>query len=385
MSHNQSIHGLRGFAALIVVLLHIQVAVETAGFPLRLNPRGPAARMFAHGHHGVELFFMISGYVIVRSLQRRTVPQFLAQRVRRIYPAFLAAHLAIFLAGPLVGYAFFTGLNWQEYVWLFTTNALMLPGYFAIPAANIVAWTLSLELAFYLLAASAVTLSRACLRRPVRLALWAIWLAAAIVSLYQHPRAWFFVAGVLAFAIEQKGNSPSAANSAQETRTAWIALPAFAAMSCLARWSPSAAFLWGLVGFLGVMRQRDVFCRVLRGRVLQHLGDISYSLYLWHVLALYPLKRIFGGQHGLFGIAALDLIAFLASAAVLSWGTAWLSYRLVERRFLPKTAEIRQSTIPQPHFSHKDRLGNNCRRRDNPVRHFLGDGQDCPSYHCDNR
>lgn len=140
----------------MVVALHLYGALITGGL---VDPCGVAARwewLFALGHRGVELFFLISGYLIAGSLVRHgDATRFLVQRLVRIYPAFLVPHLLIFMVGPWVGYGWMAEVDLLGWVAHFFSNLLLLPGLFPLPIANIVAWTLSLEMAFYFLAAGA--------------------------------------------------------------------------------------------------------------------------------------------------------------------------------------------------------------------------------------
>ncbi len=195
MPQNRSIHGLRGLAILLVFVLHAHLAMVTGAFPSAPAEGSLAAMVLGYGHRGVELFFMISGYLIVASLVRHNrISRFVTQRAIRIYPAFLGPHLLVFLAGPWVGYARMSDLDAPQWTIHFVSNLLMLPGLFDLFIANPVAWTLSLEMAFYLLAAWAYAIV-VCRNRAAKMAMGLAWMAAAGTVLAWHPRAWFFAAG----------------------------------------------------------------------------------------------------------------------------------------------------------------------------------------------
>jgi peptidoglycan/LPS O-acetylase OafA/YrhL len=376
MTRNPSLHGLRGLAALSVVVLHLHLAVQTGGFPLRLDDAGIAARALAVGHRGVELFFMISGYLIVGSLVRgRSVLGFLRNRMMRIYPAFLVPHLLIFAAGPWYGYAWMAGLDPLAYVGHFLSNLLMLPGVFDLPIANMVAWTLSLEMAFYLLAAAAMALAAGRLPKVIQGALWTVWLAAALAVLLRHPRAWFLVVGVAAYFLRGRPETgtgsrilgvdrpsttrcrvpvpfsgpPIRPEPTQEAAPGWRSCAGLLALAglCLLYdvWLP-ASLACGLLGFLALVRQRDLLCLLLRTRPFQYLGDISYSLYLWHAVAIFPLRRLFDRPGGLLPGEWLNLAAFLAAAAVASLAAGHLSSTWIEQRFTHRF--LRRATRPEP-------------------------------------
>lgn len=99
-NENKSLTGLRGLLALSIVLYHIYGSSvlegyipEQTNFISLLNYTGPIA---------VNLFFVISGYLITGSLvSKGSIREFAKNRFLRIYPVFLTIHLMIFAAGDL--------------------------------------------------------------------------------------------------------------------------------------------------------------------------------------------------------------------------------------------------------------------------------------------
>ncbi|MET4838201.1 peptidoglycan/LPS O-acetylase OafA/YrhL [Bradyrhizobium japonicum] len=146
----EAIQGLRGVAALTVLIVHLQDMPLLAGF---LPPIWPWLEATVNmGGHGVELFFMISGFLIPASLMRhRSVGKFFLDRALRILPVFVILHLILFTAGPLVGYKFFKGIDLPTYLKLFFVNLAFLPDALGLPIGQQNAWTLSYEWAFYIL------------------------------------------------------------------------------------------------------------------------------------------------------------------------------------------------------------------------------------------
>ena len=131
---------LRGIAALAVVLFHY-----TSQFAA-LYPQAPqTALQMPHGHFGVNLFFIISGFVIFMTLDRtRTAMDFVVSRFSRLYPAYWVSVLLTFaithwlgLPGKLVSAG--TAL----------ANGLMFHGLLRVPHVDGVYWTLEVELLFY--------------------------------------------------------------------------------------------------------------------------------------------------------------------------------------------------------------------------------------------
>ncbi|MCJ8293085.1 MAG: acyltransferase [Colwellia sp.] len=131
---------LRGLAAIAVVLFH---------YFYRYN------EIYSHenllidwaqwGEHGVQLFFIISGFVIYWTLNRVAQPMdFIVSRFSRLYPVFWAALLLTFLTVLIFG------LPGREVtVWEAIVNLIMVHEYLRIPHVDGVYWTLTVEITFY--------------------------------------------------------------------------------------------------------------------------------------------------------------------------------------------------------------------------------------------
>jgi peptidoglycan/LPS O-acetylase OafA/YrhL len=137
---------LRGFAALCVVYDH--------GSTLLLrHAHNYLYQWFNFGQYGVFVFFLVSGYIVPASLERKgSVRAFWTSRAFRLYPMFLVAILLAVIAywtghGPIGGAEHHPGASVTS--WL-----LMMPNLLAGPNVPNVVWTLSYEMVFYLLLAA---------------------------------------------------------------------------------------------------------------------------------------------------------------------------------------------------------------------------------------
>lgn len=137
------VDALRGIASVLVMLFHY-----TAKYEELYGHETPLAFNFQWGHYGVNLFFMISGFVIFLTLHRIDRPlDFIVSRVSRLFPAFWAAVIITFLL-----------VHWLELpektVGVSTAglNLFMIHGLFHIPHVDNVYWTLQIELIFYAMA-----------------------------------------------------------------------------------------------------------------------------------------------------------------------------------------------------------------------------------------
>ncbi|MFI9583956.1 acyltransferase family protein [Streptomyces sp. NPDC052236] len=135
---------LRGIAALIVVFDHSSYTFM-ADFRRELMPQ------FNTSRYGIMVFFLVSGYIIPASLERRgCVRTFWIGRIFRVYPLW-AAVVTVLLAVNLLGIAEMRDLGQQSAVTVAVAHATMLQELLGTPSLLLVLWTLSYEMAFYLL------------------------------------------------------------------------------------------------------------------------------------------------------------------------------------------------------------------------------------------
>ncbi len=338
---NRQIHGLRGFSALAVYVYHIYgMGTLWSFWPAALRP---VEGFFITGQHGVELFFIISGYLITGSLVRHgSAARFLVDRAIRLYPVFMTIQLLVFGLGPVMHYKWLTGIGFRDWLVAFMANGLFLPGILDLPLAQLNAWSLSYEAAFYLLSALAFIAAGRLGSRPVVAALAV--LLALVLPLY--PRAAFFLPGVSIFFL---------------SRRTVLALPGwFRALSIPALiltltllGLPSRHFAlvyWALIPgfafFLAIVEGRCPLSAVLRTRFLQYFGTISYSFYLWSPVVTYPMKLVIqrylhGRVDDLVIVLLFATIGFAASVPV-----AHVSYHILEDwagRHLHRWAKARPS------------------------------------------
>lgn len=155
---------LRGLAAMLVVASHLiglfWAEPDRISHTMALPPvDGPRSVLFTlvgqpwfnPGPFGVAVFFLISGLVIPISLARHDVIGFLSARAMRIYPTAIAALLIDIAIVRLnvVHWQLPMPWDWRAIV----TNALLISDLSGMPTIDLVNWTLSIELGFYLIMA----------------------------------------------------------------------------------------------------------------------------------------------------------------------------------------------------------------------------------------
>lgn len=153
-----ALDGLRGFAVLLVFCVHaagneasafLGANFDTSTFRTATSNGERLLFWLFRSHHGVFLFFVLSGFLIGRMWWPRAIlpyRTFAWRRTLRIYPAFLVAFAASLAFAYVLG-------NWQPPDWLRDAGNLLflngLPGNFVVPF-NAVTWSLFYEMVFYL-------------------------------------------------------------------------------------------------------------------------------------------------------------------------------------------------------------------------------------------
>jgi peptidoglycan/LPS O-acetylase OafA/YrhL len=335
------VQGLRAVAVMLVVLFHAHVPGLGGGYV------------------GVDIFFVISGFVITGVLLREhastgatSILNFYGRRSRRIIPAATLVIITVVigsyvLLGPLTGAQTAGDGRWAS---VFLINI-----HFATGGTNYLAsqlppsvlqnfWSLAVEEQFYLvyptifLAVSSLSW-RLSLRRRLGIALGVAVVASFVTSIVQtstnptsayfspFPRVWELALGGLVAVCTISLRRLPAPFAAVLT---WIGLgsilvAAFLFTSTTAY--PGGAVALPVVGAAliiagGVAEPAYGVERILRLRPFQWIGMISYSLYLWH----WPVLTIAAERKGTESLPVTDALLWV----LLSLGLAIITYLLVE-------------------------------------------------------
>ncbi|CAO3376766.1 acyltransferase family protein [Azospirillum argentinense] len=340
MTYRPDIDGLRAVSILAVLLFH-------AKFPL-----------FSGGYVGVDVFFVISGYligsIVLHDAQRGrfSLADFYVRRIRRILPALFAALavtalLALFLLSPQELKSFSQNLAATT---LFSSNIVyyLKSGYFENAAEMnplLHTWSLGVEQQFYIVF-PLVLLVLLPYRRPVWIAVLltaaAASFALSVALVRDHPaaafyllppRLWELVLGaLLAFgAVPDFRRRP--ARELAATLGAALILVSLFALSEATAFPGYAALLPCLGAALLIHAGRSgptAVGTVLTLRPMVFVGLISYSMYIWH-WPLMVFARFHKGRD-LSTKETLVLLAIIAAVSVLSW-------RLIEVPFRKPTTE----------------------------------------------
>lgn len=197
---------LRFVAALLVLVFHYAFRGAAADNMSVMNYPwlAPVAR---YGYLGVQLFFLISGFVILMTAASGSVRSFAVSRIVRLYPAFWASCTVTYLVCILFGGPIYEA-TFKQYM----LNMTMLGDYLRVPAIDGVYWSLSLEIRFYALVAMLMLIKQI---HRAEAWLWA-WLISTAILEFVYPvgklrfllitnASAFFIGGATMFLIWSKG------------------------------------------------------------------------------------------------------------------------------------------------------------------------------------
>lgn len=351
----RSIQCLRGLAASAVALSHLFI-IETK------YTTGPTIlpTIVQNGVAGVDLFFVISGFIITTvttgSFRREgETSRFLLHRIIRIYPIYwfyFFLVLGIYVANPAMVNSNYGAPN-------LLTSFLLLPH--ANPPLLAVAWTLVYELFFYCMFAAGLRW----LKEQQLIAALLIWAAITVIgvvtlrptgeqpilNLVFSPYILEFLAGCLvAKAVPRVGRSIGAISlvsgvvliGAGTLAVDAGVVPPLDGWRGVLIYGIGSAFL--VAGCAGL--ERNGALRRIPPSLVR-LGDASYSLYLSHVLTLSAVGRVW--HHCFDSPSLINHLALLivASSAAVAWGL--LSHRFIEApllRFLRATMDRSMRIMP---------------------------------------
>ncbi|HET8880611.1 MAG TPA: acyltransferase, partial [Solimonas sp.] len=295
--------------------------------------------LFQGTRYGLELFFMISGYLITETLLRKKdIASFAVDRALRLYPAFIGVLLPLTVLGILLRNEMFATTEPWTWPLHLLSNLLFLPGVFALPIVLPVAWSLSFEVAFYAVAALSFVLRQRGLAAAAALACGII----GVLLFTRSVSALYFGAGALVY-LNRDGLLPAPLRRVP-TVLSFFAMFALwhvvyidyyhgqAQLNTYYATMISLALIAGLVFFDGVVRGQGLFSRFMRWRFLQFSATVSYSFYLWHVVLMFPGRHLLIPKLLPLVGPGVALLIFTIVSLALTFAVAYASYELLEVR-----------------------------------------------------
>jgi peptidoglycan/LPS O-acetylase OafA/YrhL len=330
-----AIDGLRGLSVAWILLFHFVALRPSDPWAGALRDAPLLGAAIARGPWAVQLFFLISGFLLTlpwlaRARDGRPAPStraFYLRRIRRIVPAY---YLQLALLFAVVMPLLFGADYWRHDLYVYAANALahaafmhnLSPLTSASLNVNGALWTLAVEAQFYLLLP---LLAPVFVRTP-----WRFVIATAMINTFWLLGAWHGFDAVVRWHLEAGA------------RWGWHEE---AIRGLLAIQLPAYAFTFALGALLARLWLRHrtwldhpAVQSVLARGPLAFMGRISYSAYLWHL----PLLLVLQARTNVSPAAFFPL--YVATVAAVGW-TSW---RFVERPFMRPSAPSRESPPRAP-------------------------------------
>lgn len=345
-NYRWDIQGLRALAVMAVVIFHI----ESAKLP--------------GGYLGVDIFFVISGYLIIGfiwrdiSLQKFTLANFYTKRIKRLFPALFVTVLATIIAG----YFFLLPEEIQVFAKSVISTLLYISNMFFYTQSDYFAadlelapllhtWSLSVEEQFYIIFPLLLLGVARWSPHKLQITLAVVAVISFVLSeylVYTDPslsffisptRFWqFIVGGLLALNIHKFKISALASNIIGSSGL-------LALIYCLFTYTEKTLFpgISAIVPTFSTLlvllagNTSSLFSRIMALPINRFLGNISYSLYLWHwpVIVFYGLA--INNQYS----TMINNVAILLISLVLGY----LSWKFIEQPFTKKSIHVRKKVV----------------------------------------
>lgn len=300
------IDGLRFLAIILVILIHINVFVIAKHFftatAVSANPI--LEKFFFNGFKGVELFFVISGFILalpfaghyLKNKDKVNLKKFYLRRLTRLEPPYIFSLVAIFFLSVLVG-----KFDFKPMLPSFAASLFYLHNFFTgLPWINAITWSLEIEIQFYLLTPllALIFLLKNNYRRLVLLATIFIlpvlqyYFLPGVRTLYNYLQ--FFLIGYLLadlYVNEIKINLPKSISLI--LGSALLATIIFLDISDkyigVNQGEPlynSFIFLSAITIFYYLVLNDIVWKKIFSWKLLTSIGGMCYTLYLWHTIII---------------------------------------------------------------------------------------------------
>ncbi len=322
-----SINTLRFIAAIFVVLYHY-------GFSFYYRDLSyvdtPILRyLFQYGYLGVDLFFIMSGFVISLSAENRGAYGFFKSRIGRLYPVFWASAIVTSLFLLFGGHLIYSDMSWYR----FFTSMTMLPSFFNADPLDGVYWTLAVEMKFYFIIFLLLIFKQFKKVEILSIPLSVIMLLSAIFLTIdvESQLTWIpnFVAGVIFYKIYKEGLTRWRIFALCNTLTASILFTLkrvpYLSEGFGVPFKPSVIFVYIAIFYiLFILISLNKF-KIPNNAYVNILGLLTYPLYVLHN----QIGRIAFTYADLKNI---PLFVSFPSIIIFVFGLSYAVHKLFERR-----------------------------------------------------
>ncbi|QIW21409.1 acyltransferase family protein [Bacillus thuringiensis] len=361
MDRYEELDSIRGISSLIVMIGHHLMIFsvfqnysyeDNKPFVIYLLKETPARLIFSSGNESVIIFFVLSGFVLYRSIQKNydSYGSFLLKRIARIYiPYIVAIIIAILCQTTMSKYGISNLSEWFNRSWTIESSLsliaqhILLIGKYNTDAYNGVIWSLVHEMRISIIFPLVLMV---CLRKTLRyslLSLFSFSICSVVIlflfhsslTLTSYALTLHYTVLFLLGALVAKYKNNLIVLYSNRTKNEKIAWFLFAVLLYMYE---------GLVGEINLLNNfifRDYVVAIsaclfvilslsvatlsslLRNKYLLYLGKISYSLYLYHIISLFSLVYML---HEIFPLPIVLMLSL-----ILSFILAIISYLFVEK------------------------------------------------------
>jgi peptidoglycan/LPS O-acetylase OafA/YrhL len=318
---------LRFIAAMMVVFYHYCFRGYAAD-ELSVMPYPLLASVSKFGYLGVDLFFIISGFVILMTAAGGSLKNFVVSRITRLFPAFWACCSITFILTLVIGAPRFSASIKQYLI-----NMTMMSGFVGVSSIDGSYWSLFIEMKFYFLVAL-VLLAGMIDRAQAFLAMWLLVSIGSIIipkldSIFITDYSAYFIAGATFFLVWSKGIS--------KTRVALIlacwCLALFRSYERLAGiekhyhidMNPYVVFLFITVFFITMTMISTKRTGFWGRKTWLLVGSITYPLYLLHHNIGFMIFNV--------AFPKINQHVILYGTITLMLGTSYAVHIMIERRY----------------------------------------------------
>lgn len=350
--YRADIDGLRAIAIMFVVFYHLKIP------------------FFGGGYIGVDIFFVISGYLVTQIVAqqsfecRLSLIQFYRRRVFRIVPAYIVMVACTLGVGSVLlspDHLYDLGQSAIAALY-FSSNILFYieSGYFDAPSelkSLLHTWSLSVEVQFYLVCPILILYLTKLSQKRLWVSLWGLCILSLLLcGLWANEdpdgafyliffRLWEFLVGSIVALASVWAPNNRVFKEILAVGGMWILISCCFVFSSQTNF-PGFITILPILGCALVIFSGEGSCtvvsRVLSLRPLVFLGLISYSIYLWHWPAI-----VFSKLYLLRELDAVDSVVVLAAVFLISF----LSWRFIELPFRDINTHVRRNLKPGIMFS----------------------------------
>lgn len=335
------IDSLRGLAALAVLCFHFTLNYW------RVNNLPYPPLVIENGRYGVQLFFMISGFVIFMTLEKTRLPMdFIVSRFSRLYPTYWASIIINVAWCAIV----FHPIPAKQVI----ANSTMFQGWFHQYNIDGSYWTLGVELSFYIVMFTLFLSKKLRYIESFGLA----WIALEIINVrigtffhYKPPfiinqsllliYGHLFLAGIILYNIRAYGDT--------WTRRICLVLCVIAEFLVTKTYYPSPEYIMLFIGIFYLIFAGKA--NILRHQSIVWLGTISYSLYLIHQnVGGFVINRMIKVTHNYFLLFIIPMIVSIAVAALINMIVEKPSMQVIRNlykriKISPATSNLRKTLV----------------------------------------